>query len=142
MKTKRSHISAAAAALLFVASCGSQTDKGSGNASQSVTVTPEALQEGICDTLRFGRMRRGETAVKSLRAVNGGKAPMVLLRHVTSCGCIALEYDRRPTAPEASTEIRCEFDSHGQQGWQMKLVEFYFADSARPLKLYVEAEVE
>lgn len=141
MKTKRSY-AAIAAAMLLVGACGRQGGTTSGNASQSVTVTSEALQNGICDTLRFGRMHRGETAVKSLRVENGGKTPMVLLRHTTSCGCVKLDYDRRPVAPDAATEIRCEFDSHGQQGWQMKLIEFYFADSARPLKLYVEAEVE
>ncbi len=142
MKTKRTYAAISAAALLFAAGCGAQADTMSGNASQSVTVTPAALHDGLCDTLRFGRMRRGETAVKSLRVENGGQAPMVLLRHTTSCGCVRLDYDRRPVAPEAATEIRCEFDSHGQYGWQMKLIEFYFADSARPLKLYVEAEVE
>lgn len=142
MTTKRTYAALAAALLLLAGACGPQADKASGTASQSVTVTSEALQDGICDTLRFGRMRRGETAVKSLRVENGGKTPMVLLRHTTSCGCVRLDYDRRPVAPEAATEIRCEFDSHGQQGWQMKLIEFYFADSALPLKLYVEAEVE
>jgi len=142
MRTKRSYLPAIAAAILLVTACGPHADKTPDDASQIVTVTPEKLQEGICDTLHMGRMRQGETAVKSLRVVNGGKTPMMLLRHTASCGCITLDYDRRPTAPEASTVIRCEFDSHGQYGWQMKLVVFYFANSARPLKLYIEAEVE
>ena len=68
MTTKRTYAVLAAAVLLLAGACGQQADKAAGTASQSVIVTSEALQDGICDTLRFGRMRSGETAVKSLRA--------------------------------------------------------------------------
>lgn len=132
----------AAAATMLLAACGGGGTKAVAPAAQSITVTPELLREGASDTLRFGRLHKGEVAVKTLRIENGCEKPVVPLRHATSCGCVTLDYARRPIAPEASGDVRFEFDSRGEQGWQMKLIEFYFADSARPLKLYVEAEVE
>ncbi len=138
------HIAATVAAIALCATaCGPQKGKTATEyAELSMTVTPAVMQHGATDTLRFGRMHQGETAVKSLRVENGCDKPIVALRHVASCGCVTLDYGRRPIAPEASEIIRFEFDSRGEYGWQMKLVEFYFADSARPMKFYIEAEVE
>lgn len=139
---------ALAAAVVACAACGGRNGKtadgktGVTRAAQTVMVTPDVLENGAADTLRFGRMHQGETAVKSLRLENGCDKPIVPLRHVTSCGCVTVGYDRRPISPEASEPIRFEFDSRGEYGWQMKLVELYFADSDSPLKFYVEAEVE
>lgn len=41
-----------------------------------------------------------------------------------------------------SADIVFTFDSQGEYGWQMKLLDFYLSSSERPLKVYVEAEVE
>ena len=109
---------------------------------QSVVVDGEAIERGISDTLRFGRMRSGEIIAKTLRIENNCDRPIVLLRHTTTCGCIKINYDRKPIAPKSSAEIRFEFDSRTLHGWQMKLMEFYFADKVTPLKIYLEAEVE
>ena len=109
---------------------------------QSVVVDGEAIERGISDTLRFGRMRSGEIIAKTLRIENNCDRPIVLLRHTTTCGCIKINYDRKPIAPKSSAEIRFEFDSRTLHGWQMKLMEFYFAEQGKPLKVYAEAEVE
>ena len=63
-------------------------------------------------------------------------------RATTSCGCVNVLYDRKPVAPGESTVIEFELDSKSLSGWQMKLMEFYFADKVTPLKIYLEAEVE
>lgn len=110
--------------------------------AQTIKISPEILSKGICDTLRFGVMRQGEQVIKDLRLENTSEMPMVLLRHVTSCGCVNIEYERKPITPKQSSTIHFTYDSRGQAGWQMKLLEFYFADSGTPLKLYIEAEVE
>ena len=109
---------------------------------QTIKISPEALNRGVCDTLRFGVMRQGEQVIKDLRLENTSEVPMVLLRHVTSCGCVNIEYERKPITPKQSSDIHFTYNSRGQMGWQMKLLEFYFADSGTPLKLYIEAEVE
>ena len=109
---------------------------------QQVEVSDEGLALGLRDTINFGKMRQGEIVAKSLRVVNNNTKPMVLLRHVTTCGCVNVLYDRKPIALGESTIIEFELDSRSLQGWQMKLMEFYFADKGTPLKIYIEAEVE
>ena len=110
--------------------------------TQQIEVSDEALTLGLRDTINFGKMRQGEIVAKSLRVVNNNTKPMVLLRHVTTCGCVNVLYDRKPIASGESTVIEFELDSRSLQGWQMKLMEFYFADKGTPLKIYIEAEVE
>ena len=109
---------------------------------QTVAVNNSTLQEGARDTLHFGRMRQGEIIQKQLRIQNESDGPMVILRHVTSCGCTTVNYDRKPIAAGESTIIDFEFNSRGEVGWQMKLMEFYFAEKDTPLKIYIEAEIE
>ena len=109
---------------------------------QSVVIGNNAIEQGISDTLRFGKMRSGEIIAKTLRVENNCDRPIVLLRHTTTCGCIKISYDRKPIAPKSSAEIRFEFDTRTLHGWQMKLMEFYFAEQGKPLKVYAEAEVE
>ena len=111
-------------------------------AMQNLDVSAQVLELGLRDTLDFGTMRQGEVISKSLRITNCDTKPMVLLRHVTSCGCVRVTYDRKPIAPTESGVINFEFDSKSLSGWQMKLMEFYLADKAIPIKIYIEAEVE
>jgi hypothetical protein len=111
-------------------------------AVQNLDVCTQTLEMGLRDTLNFGTMHQGEVINKSLRITNCDTKPIVLLRHVTSCGCVKVTYDRKPIAPSESTDINFEFDSKTLLGWQMKLMEFYFADKATPIKIYLEAEVE
>lgn len=110
--------------------------------TQSVEFSDEGLEAGLRDTLNFGKMRQGEIIAKSLQVTNKSQRPIVLLRHVTSCGCVNVLYDRKPIAPGESSVIEFELDSKSLQGWQMKLMEFYFADKDTPMKIYLEAEVE
>ena len=109
---------------------------------QDVMVDDARLQVGLCDTLHFGKMRQGEVIRKQLRITNNEQRPIVILRHATSCGCTTVNYERKPIAAGESTIIVFEFNSRGEMGWQMKLMEFYFAEKDTPLKIYIEAEVE
>ena len=135
--------------LLLCTACGGGTPKAEKNATmsaavntQTVAITADDIEQGISDTLRFGEMRSGEIIAKTLRVENRCNHPIVLLRHTTTCGCIKINYDRKPIAPGQSGEIHFEFDSRTLYGWQMKLMEFYFAEKGKPMKIYAEAEVE
>lgn len=110
--------------------------------AQRVVIDNESLQQGASDTLRFGKMRQGEIVEKRLCIENHSDMPLVILRHVTSCGCTTANYERKPIATGESATINFEFNSRGEIGWQMKLMEFYFADKGTPLKIYIEAEVD
>ena len=133
--------------LCLLASCGKR--KNANNvapaksvAIQNIDISSQALQQGVKDTLRFGVMNAGEIVAKRLRLTTTDTKPMVLLRHVTTCGCTTVEYERKPIPPNESLELRFEYDSRAQSGWQMKLMELYFANLDSPLKIYIEAEVE
>lgn len=109
---------------------------------RTITISREALNRGLSDTLQLGRMHQGEVIATDIRLVNGDSLPMVILREATSCGCTKATYSRKPIAAGTSCDIVVEFDSRSQMGWQMKLMEFYFAHSDTPLKIYIDAEVE
>jgi hypothetical protein len=135
--------------LLLCTSCGARAPKADKNATmgsavntQTIAITADDVELGVADTLRFGKMRSGEIIAKTLRVENRCNRPIVLLRHTTTCGCIKINYDRKPIAPGQSGEIYFEFDSRTLYGWQMKLMEFYFAEKGNPMKIYAEAEVE
>ena len=135
--------------LLLCTSCGARAPKadknvtmGSAVNTQTIAITADDVEQGVADTLSFGKMRSGEIIAKTLRVENRCNRPIVLLRHTTTCGCIKINYDRKPIAPGQSGEIYFEFDSRTLYGWQMKLMEFYFAEKGNPMKIYAEAEVE
>jgi hypothetical protein len=135
--------------LLLCTSCGARAPKADKNATMAsgvnthtIAITADDVEQGVADTLRFGKMRSGEIIAKTLRVENRCNRPIVLLRHTTTCGCIKINYDRKPIAPGQSGEIYFEFDSRTLYGWQMKLMEFYFAEKGNPMKIYAEAEVE
>lgn len=135
--------------LLLCTSCGARAPKADKNATmgsvvntQTIAITADDVEQGVADTLCFGKMRSGEIIAKTLRVENRCNRPIVLLRHTTTCGCIKINYDRKPIAPGQSGEIYFEFDSRTLYGWQMKLMEFYFAEKGNPMKIYAEAEVE
>ncbi|MDE5637701.1 MAG: DUF1573 domain-containing protein [Alistipes sp.] len=109
---------------------------------QLIVLTDATLASGGTDTVRFGRLHQGETALRQLSLRNDGTEPTIVVGHETTCGCVALEYERRPVKPGESLPVRMTFDSRGEYGWQMKLLTLRLGAKALPLKIYVEAEVE
>ena len=109
---------------------------------QVVEFTDSLLNVGITDTLHFGRMRSGEIAVKTITVKNSTAEPLVILRHETTCHCATITYTKQPLMPDGQSQIRFEFDSRGAYGWQMKLANFYIAGAERPLRIFIEAEIE
>ena len=111
-------------------------------AGQVIRLTDELLRSGGSDTLRFGRLYEGETAVRRITLYNETQEPTVIVTHEASCGCVTLDYERRPIMPGESADAEFTFDSRGEAGWQMKLITLRLGATGTPLKIYVEAEVE
>lgn len=130
--------------LLLAAGCGRKTKPAytAALSGRIVTVSDTILVAGGTDTVRFGRMRSGEIAVKPLLLHNTTQYPLTISSYVRSCGCTTLEYENQPLVPGEKRPLTLTFDSRGERGWQLKTVEISFGDGKRPLKLYVEAEVE
>ena len=108
----------------------------------AIEFTDSLLTVGVTDTLHFGRMRSGEIAVKTISIKNSTSEPLVILRHETTCHCATITYTKQPLMPDEQSQIRFEFDSRGAYGWQMKLANFYIAGAERPLRIFIEAEIE
>lgn len=94
------------------------------------------------DTVRFGRLHAGETALRRLWIANGCSRPIVLTDCIRSCGCTTLEFDRQPIAPGEAQQATLYFDSRGEQGWQLKTLDLQAAGCSAGLRLWIEAEVE
>ena len=112
------------------------------HAGQVVEINDSTLVAGVTDTLHFGRMSSGEIAVKSLIIKNTTSEPIIILRHETTCHCATITYTKQPIMSGEQSEIRFEFDSRGAYGWQMKLANFLIAGAERPLRVFIEAEIE
>ena len=107
-----------------------------------IALTDSMLVHGGTDTIRFGRLGSGEIAVLRFRIENTTAKPVVLLSTQRSCGCISLSYDAQPIAPAETRTMEMTFDSRGEFGWQLKRMDLFFAGAARPLRLFVEADIE
>lgn len=143
---------AASALLLFAAACGPSAAPKHGTsahgglqhgaAGRIIPVDDRTLAAGGSDTVRFGHLHEGETAVLRLRLRNDTRRPLLVLGHERSCGCTLLEYENRPIPPDSTLPLTLRFDARGTYGWQLKLVTIRFSGAAEPLRLLVEADVD
>ena len=107
-----------------------------------IVLTDTTLTAGGSDTVRFGRLRSGEIAVQRLWIENRAAGPTAVVSCETSCGCTRLEFDAQPLAPGTAQCATLTFDSRGEYGWQLKVLDISLAGASRPLRLFVEAEIE
>lgn len=128
---------------LIVLFCGCAAPTGHRTFSGSViAVSDRLLRTDVSDTLRFGRLHSGETARLEAGFWNSGELPLVVVKTESSCGCTTLEYDNQPIMPGDTLRVAVRFDTSGQRGWLFKVLRVYFAGGERPLRLYVEADVQ
>ena len=109
---------------------------------QIIRLTDAILAAGGSDTVRFGRLHTGEIAVVQLWIANQTKHPILLSDYRRSCGCTMLEFDTQPIRAGEAQCVSLTFDSRGEWGWQLKTVDLIVTGANRPLRLYVEAEIE
>lgn len=107
-----------------------------------ISLSDSMLVHGGTDTLRFGHLRSGEIAVLRFRIENSAAKPVVLVSTQRSCGCISLDHDNQPIAPGKTQTMEMSFDSRGEFGWQLKRMDLLFAGSKKPLRIFVEADIE
>lgn len=107
-----------------------------------IPLTDTILDTGGTDTVRFGRLHSGEIAVLRLWLANRTERPLAVISYGRSCGCTTLDYDSEPITPGGMRQVSLTFDSRGERGWQLKTLDLHFTDGRRPLRLFVEAEIE
>ena len=107
-----------------------------------IAVSDSVLMHGSTDTLRFGRLGSGEIAVLRFQLENASAKPLVILSSQRSCGCISLDHDAQPLAPGQARTLEMTFDSRGEYGWQLKRMDLILAGARKPLRIFVEADIE
>lgn len=128
---------------LLLAACGTRTAPQMVRPTgQKITIDDRTLQLGGADTVRFGHLFEGETAVLPLVLVNRSAQPIVILRVERSCGCTTLDYENQPIKVDEERSATLSFNASGTHGWQFKILKLHLAGAAEPLKLYIEADVE
>ena len=131
----------AVGAALLVSACRSEV-RTSGNKGRIILLTDSMFRSGGTDTIRFGHLRSGEIAVLNCRIENGTPRPVVLTDIRKSCGCTSIEFDNQPVVPGEDRQMQVTFDSRGEHGWQIKTVDLLFAGARKPLRLFIEAEID
>lgn len=124
-----------------LAACGPRQVK-SERKGQIITLTDRILDTGGTDTVRFGRLRSGEIAVLRLWLANQAERPVAVTGYERSCGCTTLEFDTQPITPKDAQQVSLTFDARGEWGWQLKTLDVTLAGGRKPLRLFIEAEVE
>ncbi len=73
------------------------------------------------------------------QVLNSGTEPLVITSVRSSCGCTAVEYEKRPIGVGERGDFSFRFDSRGMWGTQLKLVEV--ESSGGKYSITVKAEV-
>lgn len=147
----RRYVAIALVAGLIALSCGRNTQNKPASSSvedenpiilvSTISLDAEALQYIVSDTLQLGRMHSGEILSQRVRIVNNSDEKLVITDHKTSCGCTTVEYERKPIEVGKYSDIVVSYDSSGEWGWQMQLLELQLAQKEYPIKIYIDAEV-
>ena len=126
---------------LSLTACGARQAK-TERKGRIITLTDTILDTGGTDTVRFGRLYSGEIAQLRLWIANEAARPVVITGYDRSCGCTTLEHDSQPITVGDARQVTLTFDTRGEWGWQLRTLDIRFAGAPRPLRLFVEAEVE
>jgi hypothetical protein len=110
--------------------------------AKSIEFGAERLEYTFADTLQLGIAHQGEVLTQRIRLKNTGTEPLVISHHEAHCGCTEVEYSRQPIESGEYRDVTIRYNTRGQSGWQMKLLELYFAQKEYPLKIYIDIEVE
>ena len=126
---------------VLTAACGTRP-QATERKGRIITLTDKILDTGGTDTVRFGRLHSGEIAQLRLWLANETSGPVVIAKYGRSCGCTTLEYDNQPINAGDAQQVTLTFDARGEWGWQLKTLDIAFAGGRKPLRLFIEAEVE
>ena len=110
----------------------------------ALAVTTAACGTRQARTGETGRKGRiiAVTAVLRLWIENRASKPVAITRYDRNCGCTTLGYDAQPITPGDAQQVSLTFDARGEWGWQLKTLDIAFAGGRKPLRLFIEAEVE
>ena len=99
--------------------------------------------DDLCEVLvEFGSVPRSSTTTKTIRVVNKGSTPLVLLDFSTQCRCMWLDLSDKSIDCGDYCNITLSFDSRGEWGSVGNYMEVITSRDNAPIVLWIAAEVE
>ncbi len=133
--------SLAAIPLVLLCAC-SGVQKKTAVAVDVAAKTVELTAAAVTDTLDFGRVHEGETLVAQIALHNPGEKPVVILESETTCGCVEVDYPRKPVAPGDRAMMSVYFHTGGLAGIQIKHFALRTTLGPQRYRMVVVADVE
>jgi hypothetical protein len=91
---------------------------------------------------KFGKIKQGDKVEHSYVLTNSGKSDLLIRKVKASCGCTAVQPDKKVIAPGESVNIKTVFNSAGKLGNQNKTVTIITNDPKKSkMILWVKGEV-
>lgn len=101
------------------------------------------VDDDLCEVLvEFGSVPRSSTTTKTIRVVNKGSTPLVLLDFSTQCRCMWLDLSDKSIDCGDYCDITLSFDSRGEWGSVGNYMEVITSHDNAPIVLWIAAEVE
>jgi len=89
----------------------------------------------------FGKIIQGEVLTYGFQFTNTGKADLLITSVVSSCGCTATKYPKKPIPSGKGGVIEVTFNSSGRKGMQFKTITISSNTQPGRKKLKIKAEV-
>ena len=128
-----------AAGLLF--SCSGSTGNNSSGNTTNAADTGKSVIVFTEYEHHFGKVEEGKKVNCTFFFENTGTGNLVIQSAITTCGCTASKYDRKPIAPGKGGEIEVEFDTSGRNGIQTKTITVKSNASVPTVILKITADV-
>ncbi len=101
------------------------------------------VDDDLCEVLvEFSSVPRSSTTTKTIRVVNKGSTPLVLLDFSTQCRCMWLDLSDKSIDCGDYCDITLSFDSRGEWGSVGNYMEVITSRDNAPIVLWIAAEVE
>jgi hypothetical protein len=105
---------------LLVTSCGNNDATAKNDSTHAGTKITTI--EWMGSSKNFGKINEGQKLSVSFTFKNSGNNPLIIESVKPACGCTVADFPKEPIAPGAENEITGEFDSHGREGLQHKVI--------------------
>ncbi|MFC2123306.1 DUF1573 domain-containing protein [Bacteroidota bacterium] len=70
----------------------------------------------------FGDLIQGDKVNYTFEFTNTGKQPLLISNVLTTCGCTATKWTKKPVEPGKTGQVKITFDSTGKMGKQNKII--------------------
>ena len=89
----------------------------------------------------FGDIIQGDKISHTFDFTNTGKQPLIISNVLTTCGCTATKWPKKPIQPGKTGQIKITFDSTGKMGKQNKIITVLTNANPQHIRLSISASV-